>query len=380
MSNPNPTPPAETAPAPATPVRTGLAADAAPAPAPAPAAATLPVGALPPRGARGPWVLAVLLGALAAAGLTAYVGLERSNEALVQRLQQLESEGAAAAERGEQALRAARAETQKLADDLDRLRQQRADLDQLYLDLTRGRDEAALWEVERLVTVAAQELQVGGNLGTALAALQAADARLARIDRPQLVNLRRALTGDIERLRSAPAVDLTGLAVKLDQLAAAVDGWPLLAEPPRKGPLAPAAPAAPGAAEAAARGSDSAEAGAWAGVRRWLREEFGGLLQIRQVDTPEALLLDATQQRLARQQMRLRLLNARQALLQRNDKLYRADLGEAQQLLGRYFDARQPAVAAAAAQLKSMAQAPLSVDVPRVDATLAALRAARGGR
>lgn len=375
MSNPNPTPPAETAPAPATPVRTGLAADAAPTPAPA--AATLPVGALPPRGARGPLVLAVLLGALAAAGLTAYVGLERSNEALVQRLQQLESEGAAAAERGEQALRAARAETQKLADDLDRLRQQRADLDQLYLDLTRGRDEAALWEVERLVAVAAQELQVGGNLGTALAALQAADARLARIDRPQLVNLRRALTGDIERLRSAPAVDLTGLAVKLDQLAAAVDGWPLLAEPPRKGPLAPAAP---GAAEAAARGSDSAEAGAWAGVRRWLREEFGGLLQIRQVDTPEALLLDATQQRLARQQMRLRLLNARQALLQRNDKLYRGDLGEAQQLLGRYFDARQPAVAAAAAQLKSMAQAPLSVDVPRVDATLAALRAARGGR
>ncbi|MCA3211324.1 MAG: uroporphyrinogen-III C-methyltransferase [Burkholderiales bacterium] len=359
-------------------MRTGLAADAAPAPAPA--AATLPVGALPPRGARGPWVLAVLLGALAAAGLTAYVGLERSNEALVHRLQQLESEGAAAAERGEQALRAARAETQKLADDLDRLRQQRADLDQLYLDLTRGRDEAALWEVERLVTVAAQELQVGGNLGTALAALQAADARLARIDRPQLVNLRRALTGDIERLRSAPAVDLTGLAVKLDQLAAAVDGWPLLAEPPRKGPLAPAAPAAPGAAEAAARGRDSAEAGAWAGVRRWLREEFGGLLQIRQVDTPEALLLDATQQRLARQQMRLRLLNARQALLQRNDKLYRGDLGEAQQLLGRYFDVRQPAVAAAAAQLKSMAQAPLSVDVPRVDATLAALRAARGGR
>ncbi|MFN7510413.1 MAG: uroporphyrinogen-III C-methyltransferase [Betaproteobacteria bacterium] len=376
MSNPNPTPPAETAPAPATPVRTGLAADAAPAPA----AATLPVGALPPRGARGPLVLAVLLGALAAAGLTAYVGLERSNEALVQRLQQLESEGAAAAERGEQALRAARAETQKLADDLERLRQQRAELDQLYLDLTRGRDEAALWEVERLVTVAAQELQVGGNLATALAALQAADARLARIDRPQLVNLRRALTGDIERLRSAPAVDLTGLAVRLDQLAAAVDGWPLLAEPPRKGPLAPAAPAAPGAAEAAARGSDSAEAGAWAGVRRWLREEFGGLLQIRQVDTPEALLLDATQQRLARQQMRLRLLNARQALLQRNDKLYRGDLGEAQQLLGRYFDARQPAVAAAAAQLKSMAQAPLSVDVPRVDATLAALRAARGGR
>ncbi len=373
MSNPDPTPPAESAPASPAPVR--ASADGA-AGAAAPSVVTSSAGpppALPLRGARGPWLLAVLFGVLSAAGIAAYVQMERSNEALLQRLQQLESEGAAAAERGEQALRAARAETQKLAEDLERLRQQRADLDQLYLDLTRGRDEAALWEVERLVTVAAQELQVGGNLGTALAALQAADARLARIDRPQLVNLRRALTGDVERLRSAPAVDITGLAVKLDQLAAAVDGWPLLAEPPRKGPAAPAAPAE-------ARSSDPVEAGAWASVRRWLREEFGGLVQIRQVDTPEALLLDATQQRLARQQMRLRLLNARQALLQRNDKLYRADLGEAQQLLGRFFDVRQPAVAAAAAQLKSMAQAPLSVDMPRVDATLTALRAARGGR
>lgn len=378
MSNPDPTPPAESAPASPAPVHASAAADAGAAAAPPAVAA--PAGRQPPRGARGPWLLAVLFGVLAAAGITAHVQMERSNEALLQRLQQLESEGAAAAERGEQALRAARAETQKLADDLERLRQQRADLDQLYLDLTRGRDEAALWEVERLVTVAAQELLVGGNVGTALTALQAADARLARIDRPQLVNLRRALTGDIERLRSAPAVDISGLAVKLDQVAAAVDGWLLLAEPPRKGPPAPAAPAGQGAAEAEARSGDPATAGAWAGVRRWLREEFGGLLQIRQVDTPEALLLDATQQRLARQQMRLRLLNARQALLQRNDKLYRADLGEAQQLLGRYFDARQPAVAAAAAQLKSMAQAPLSVDVPRVDATLAALRAARGGR
>ena len=37
------------------------------------------------------------------------------------------------------------------------------------------------------------------------------------------------LARDIERLKAAPAVDFTGMALKLDQLASSVDSWPLLA-------------------------------------------------------------------------------------------------------------------------------------------------------
>jgi uroporphyrinogen III methyltransferase/synthase len=212
-----------------------------------------------------------------------------------------------------------------------------------------------------------------------VAALQAVDGRLARIDRPQLVNLRRAIARDLERLRAAPAVDVTGLAVKLDQMINAVDGLALVAEPVRQPTKATEGKAADAKA-AEDKGMEAKGAGWWIRTRAWLRDEFGDLVRIRQVDTPEALLLNEQQQRLARQQLRLRLLNARQSLLQRNDRLYRADLAEAQTLLARYYDGKQPNVQAAAAQLKAMAQAPLSVEVPQITDSLAALQGARSAR
>jgi hypothetical protein len=96
---------------------------------------------------------------------------------------------------------------------------------------------------------------------------------------------------------------------------------------------------------------------------------------------PEALLLNGPQQQLVRHQLRLRLLDARQTLLMRSDRLYRADLAEAQALLSRYFDLRAPAAAAAQSQLKQLAGLPLSVDLPQVSDSLAALRSLRqGGR
>jgi uncharacterized protein HemX len=312
-----------------------------------------------------------------ATGAWVALQLKSANDALAERLAQVEAEAAATASTAEQRARAAQAATAQLKDELDRVQNQRGELDQLYLDLTRGRDEAALMEVERLIAVAAQELQLTGNVATAIAALQAVDGRLARIDRPQLVNLRRALTRDLERLRSTPAVDVTGLALKLDQMIQGVDGLALIAEPARKGSDGKGGEAKSTALPAAAPPTDDRW---WPRARAWLREEFGDLVRIREVDTPEALLLNDAQQRLARQQLRLRLLNARQSLLMRNDKLYRADVTEAQALLARYFDGRQAPVAAASGQLKAMAQAPLSVEVPQITETLAALQNARGGR
>lgn len=268
---------------------------------------------------------------------------------------------------------------ERLESELARLRDQRGELDLLYLDLTRGRDEAALVEVERLVSLAAQELQIGANTASAIAALQTADARLARIDRPQLVNLRRAITRDLERLRAAPAIDITGLALKIDQIAQSVETLPLLAEAISRSPApTPAAKAAP-KGEAKPAAATPAASTWWTDVRRWLQQEFGDLIRIREVDTPEALLLTGAQQQLARQQLRLRLLNARQALLMRNDRLYRADLTEAQNLIARYFDTRQSATVTAQTQLKQLAAAPLSVELPQITESVTALRAARPG-
>jgi uncharacterized protein HemX len=260
----------------------------------------------------------------------------------------------------------------RLEEELEGVKDSRAAVDQLYLELTRGRDDAALIEVDRLVTLAAQDLQVTGNVASALAALQSADARLARLERQQLVNLRRAIGRDIERLRAVPAVDLTGIALKLDQIAQGVDAWPLLAEPTAR----PARAAEPTAAAQKKGGEGSAEDIA-ARVRAWFAREFGDLVRIREVDTPEALLLSTAQQQLVRHQLRLRLLDARLALLARNDRLFRADLAEAQALLARYFDTKHPPTANAMLQLRQIAGTTLSVELPALNDSLGALRALR---
>jgi uroporphyrinogen III methyltransferase/synthase len=296
----------------------------------------------------------------------------RETQRLRQQLERFESETAAALAESARSAADARNRIARLEEELDRVKESRAALDQLYLELTRGRDDAALIEVERLVTLAEQELRVTGNVASALAALQSADARLARLERPQLVNLRRAIGRDIERLRAVPAVDLTGLALKLDQIAQGVDAWPLLAE-------ATARPArtAQTRADAEKKGGETAADGFSARLRAWLAREFGDLVRIREVDTPEALLLTAAQQQLVRHQLRLRLLDARLALLARNDRLFRADLAEAQTLLARYFDTKHPAAAGAALQLRQIAQATLNVELPALNDSLGALRALR---
>jgi len=89
--------------------------------------------------------------------------------------------------------------------------------------------------------------------------------------------------------------------------------------------------------------------------------------------------MNAQQQALVRGRLRLRLLDARLALLARDDRLFRGDIAEAQVLVAHYFDGRQPVVAAAAAQLRALAGAPIVVEVPSIADSVGALRALRGG-
>lgn len=335
-----------------------------------------PASPIVPRGAGGAqrrWLAtaigAVLVLALAAAGLVGYLELARSLEATRAQVTAAREDMVAEAARATRIAREVEARVDDLGRALELVRAQRAALDQLYLELARGRDEATLLDVERLVTLAAQDLRFTGHVASALSAMQAADARLARLDRPQYLGLRRALARDIDRLRSVPVIDLTGIALKLDQVAAAIDGIALLSEPAARPARVPEAQA-PAAAPARAPTT-------WEKVRAWLADEFGDLVRIREVETPDALLLTGMQQRLVRSQFRLRLLDARQALLGRNEKIFRADLTEALALLTRYFDVKSAGGGATLLQLRQLAQSNLSVDIPNLDESLHAIRATR---
>lgn len=298
--------------------------------------------------------------------------VKRESARRLAELQQAVSAATETATRADAEARAARQQAALLESRLAEELGQREALEQLYSDLSRGRDEAVLVEVERLITLAAQELQISGSVPTALAALQTADARLARADSARFLPLRKVLARDIEKLKVAPTPDTTGMALKLDQLANAVESWPLLADARPASATLPAKPA-PGAAPAPPPRWWERR---WDYLQREL-DEFRDLIRIRMVEGPDSVLISTQQQTLVRQLLRLRLLNARQALLARNDRLYRADLAEAQSLMNRYIDTRQAPAASAAALIKQLASTPLSVDVPQISESLAAVRAVR---
>ncbi len=340
----------------------------------APTAVVEPVGSAPTARAGVPWLALLALLLVVAVGALSYTQLAAVKRETARRLAELQQAAAAATEtatRADAEARAARQQAAVLESRLAEVESQREALEQLYADLSRGRDEAVLVEVERLITLGAQELQLTGNVPTALAALQTADTRLARLESPRFLPLRRVLARDIERLRAAPTVDVTGIALKIDQLMAGSESWPLLAD---------ANPTAPAAAMSRQAPQPPRQVEWWEHTWESIQRELGeyrDLIRIRAVDAPDAMLLGQQQQALVRQQLRLRLLNARQALLARNDRLYRADLTEAQTLVNRYFDARQRDTAAALASMKQLASAPLSVETPNINDSVSAVRAVR---
>ncbi|MFO0387983.1 MAG: uroporphyrinogen-III C-methyltransferase [bacterium] len=248
---------------------------------------------------------------------------------------------------------------------------QQAALEQLYTELSRHKDEALAAEVEQLVSLAAQQLQLTGNVSGALILLQNADNRLARVDRPQFIGVRRALARDIERLKILPGTDLSGLVVKLDHLIQSVDTLPLLADaqsPPRI-PLQ----SVPQATGAAAR-TQPAWSGWWSGVWHGVTQQFQSLFQVRKLNDPEVMLLSPSQSYFLRENLKLRLLNARLQLMARNESGFHQDILSSKRLLVQYFDPQQKNVQTTLQLLDQLRQAEVTVALPNLSESLNAVR------
>ena len=279
-------------------------------------------------------------------------GIEASTQATAHAQTQLASD-----------LRDAQAKVTLLEARLAESQAEQAALEALYRDLAPSRDEIAVSEIEQVLLVASQQLQLAGNVPSALTALQLADAKLQRLDRPQFVPLRRALSRDMDRLKAVPFVDIVGMSLKLDQAQAAVDALPLAMD--ERIP--------PPAAETTAPADDSP----W---RRFLRELWGDakqLIRIEVADRPAAPLVPPPQAYFLRENLKLRLLTARIALLARNDASFAADLAAAEVWLKQYFDTRAKPVQAMQATVKQLAASPMPGETPDLTRSLEALRVLR---
>jgi uncharacterized protein HemX len=235
----------------------------------------------------------------------------------------------------------------------------------MYRELSRSADDRVLSEVEQMLVAASQQLQLAGNVRGALAALQAADQRLARAEKLAAAPLRRAIAQDMERLKAVPVVDTVGLAVKIDGIIAQTDTLPL--------PVSESLPTR------VARARPLDETG-MARVARDFWDEMKGLVRIREIETPDTMLLAPAQTYFLRENLKLRLLAARMALLARDEATFREDLRASQAWIAKYFDPKAKPTVAALTALKQVAESPIAIAVPDINVSLAAVRSARAAR
>lgn len=236
-------------------------------------------------------------------------------------------------------------------------------LETMYQELSRSRDERLLAEVEQTLTIAAQQLQLAGNVEAALIALQGADARLARASQPQWLALRKLITRDMERLKAQPVADISGIAMKLENLIALVDSLPFAFEQ-RPRPRSPGSEKKSGVAEPAFW--QELVADLWAEVRQ--------LVRIERVGRSDPGLLSPSQTFFLRENLKLRLANARLSLLSRDARSFREDMRQSREWLQQYFDTRARPVEHALGTVKALGVVDIAQDLPSLNETLNTVR------
>ena len=248
---------------------------------------------------------------------------------------------------------------------------QRTQLEELMQSLSRSRDENLVVDIESALRMAQQQAQLTGSVEPMLAALKSAQKRVQRAAQPRLAPVLRALEKDLERLGAAEVVDLPGLLIKLDEGVALVDGLALANED------LPSLSRSRSQAQAAA----NQPAPTWwmAGLTQ-LGDQIKGLVRVSRIDSPEAALLSPEQSFFVRENLKLKLLNARLGLLARQKDAARADLNSAAVMVRRYADLSSRRTTQLLQLLEQAGGQMRAVEMPRLDASLAALGTAAAGR
>ena len=248
---------------------------------------------------------------------------------------------------------------------------QRTQLEELMQSLSRSRDETLVVDIESALRIAQQQAQMTGSTEPLLAALQSAQKRVQRAAQPRLTPVARALEKDLERLKSLPTFDIPGLMNKLDEGVALVEGLALA-----NGARASQSQIRE---QAVASGEQTPRTWWMNGITRML-DEVKGLVRFSRIDAPEAALLSPEQAFFLRENLKLKLLNARLGLLARQKEGVRNDLGAAAVLVRRYAEPQSRRTTQLLQLLEQTSEQVRTAELPRIEASLTALNTAAAGR
>lgn len=246
---------------------------------------------------------------------------------------------------------------------------QRSQLDELMQSLSRSRDENLVVDIDAALRLAQQQAQLTGSVEPLLAALKTADQRIVRAAQPRLALLQRAIARDIDRVRSSAVSDTPNMLIKLDELVHLADELVLA------NAVTATRPAQKDAKTAVVTATNW-----WQYGLQLVLGEARNLVRVSRIETPEAALLSPEQGFFLRENLKLKLLNARLGLLARQIDSARADLLAADAMLKKYFATSDRKTEATAALLQQVQLQMRTLQIPRVDDSLAVLATAAAGR
>ncbi|MDO4641145.1 MAG: uroporphyrinogen-III C-methyltransferase [Neisseria sp.] len=238
-----------------------------------------------------------------------------------------------------------------------------ANAQRAYQELLKGRVNWLVDETEVTLNVAAQQLQLTGNVPVAVQVLSSVDSRLSHFDQPELLPIKQAISSDLAALKNRPYLDVSSASLRLDRLESAVASLPLVLE----GTLQPG--------EAAPAAVPDGQLSWWENAWNKTLDSLKGLVEVRTLNSNDAMLISPEQNFFIKENLRLRLMDARFALMQRNGEVYQTDLNTAEAAVGQYFDGHSQVTQA---WLKELAELKgLDVRAISDDALKASLQAVR---
>ena len=225
--------------------------------------------------------------------------------------------------------------------------------------LGRTSNEWRLAEVEYLLTIANHRLTLARDRVTAMTIFENADQKIKQLGDPALLKIRKLIKEELLLLNAVKEPDLAGMALSLGSLAAKVEDLPLVDKER--------------VAVATGQIKDQAPQN-WQEIPAAVWKDIKSLVVVRRhQQTTEPLLPPAESWFLA-QNLRLKLEQARLALLRGNTVLFRQNLNEANTWLKSFFNEESPAVINALKQTLALSKIELSPAIPDVSGSLRQLR------
>jgi len=210
-----------------------------------------------------------------------------------------------------------------------------------------------LAQADYLVKLAGRKLWSDQDVTTAAALLKSADASLADMNDPSVMNVRRALTQDISNLSSVTQVDYDGVILKLNQLSNNVDNLRRADNDSDDAPM----------------DSDGGELSG--SVREWRQNLvkswhnfMDDFITIRRRDNTAQPLLAPNQDVYLRENIRSRLLIAAQAVPRHQDEIYKQSIDTVSAWVRAWYDTNDAATKAFLAQLDELSQQNINMDLP----------------